>query len=790
MILKLMRLQKSLSGQVMQDECWESDLKPIDIMEIKLEEMIRKQSFLLFFLILAFGNIVCGQQNDSVLNALVTLKPDAENLDVFQQWVKWNNPGSMLLGILTKEAGARYDKRSDEVAKLNTESEWIDRQKTVKEKLNDIIGSFPEKSALNAKIVSVIKKDGYRIEKIVFESFPGFYVTGCLYVPEKVKGKVPAILNVIGHNQESFRNELYQVINYNLVMKGIMVFAIDPPGQGEHVQNYDPKVKFSSVGYSVVEHNYFGNYSFLSGYSCAKYFIWDGIRAIDYLVSRKDVDPEKIGMTGWSGGGTVTNYVAALDDRVKVAIPCSWANANKRLLETKAAPDAEAILYNSFKAGIGVEDLIELRAPKPTLMVFVSRDEYLCLQGARESYNEVKKAFGALKGSENLVFIEEDSKHWLTPKIRLAIYSFFMKHFNMTGDPSEIEAEVLPRDQLNVTPTGQIASYIGGEMIFDVNKRIAEKQIASIENSRVNNKDHLETVKSKALQLSGYIDPMSPDNKFFINGKYQRDGYTLGKYAIEAGDDYAIPVLLFIPDDDKEKHAAVIYLNPDGKSADANPGGEIEKLVKKGYVVAAMDPLGIGEVKTTAAREHADSYTALLIGRSIPGIRAADIIRVADVLSRQEKVDPQKIGAVAIDELCIPLIHAAAFNTILSKVILVGSPVSYRSVAMNRDYRIGFTAREGGGYWHPYEVDFTWGVAGALTAYDLPDLIASIAPRKIVMAAMKNQMMQPADENLVRLETGFPRSVYSSKNVSENLWIIPEHETIGTMVDWAFDDNR
>jgi len=714
------------------------------------------------------------------------LKKDEENLDVFQQWVKWNNPGSMLLGLLTKEAVALYDKRSREVAGIKTESEWKNRQSLIRNKLTELIGPFPEKTPLNPRVTGIIKKDGYRIEKIIFESFPGFYVTGCLYVPEKIKGKVPAILNVIGHNQESYRNELYQVVNYNLVKKGMMVFAIDPPGQGEHVQNYDPKVKFSSVGYSVVEHNYFGNYAFLSGYSCANYFIWDGIRAIDYLVSRKDVDPERIGVTGWSGGGTVTSYIGALDERVKVSIPCSWATANKRLLETKAAPDAEANIYHSALNGISFEDLIEVRSPKPTMLVFVSRDEYLCLQGAREARDEAVNAFEALGKRENLLFVEDDSKHWLTPKIRLAIYSFFMKHFNIKGDPTEIEAEILPREELNVTPTGQIASYLGGEMIFDVNRKLTEKLLANLEKSRVDTVNHLVQTKLKAMQLSGYEDPSDAKNEFVINGKYQREGYTLGKYAIEVGDEYAIPVLLFIPDDKKEKHPAIIYLNPKGKSADASPGGEIEKLVKEGYIVAAVDPLGIGEVKNTAAREHTDSYTAVLIGKSIPGIRAADIIRVADVLSKHEMVDSKKIGAVGIDEMCIPLIHAAAFNNLISSLVLVGSPVSYSTIAMNRDYRIGFTSREGGGYWHPYEVDFTWGVAGALTAYDLPDLIACIAPRKIALAGLKNQMMEPASQELTVRELEFPVSVYSSKKSSEKIKIVTSYSSLGSLVDWSF----
>ena len=751
--------------------------------------MKKKHFLILILLVPAFG-ILYGQKKDSVLNKIASLKPDAENLDVFQQWVKWNNPGNMLLSMLTKEAAMLYDKRSAEVALIKTAQEWKERQKLAEGKLSDIIGPFPEKTPLNAKVISVIKRDGYRIEKIVYESFPGSYVTGILYVPEKVKGKVPAILNVIGHNQESFRNELYQVINYNLVMKGIMVFAIDPPGQGEHVQNFDTKVNFSSVGYSVVEHNYFGNYAFLSGYSCAKYFIWDGIRAIDYLVSRKDIDPERIGMTGWSGGGTVTNFVAALDNRVKVAIPCSWANANKRLLETKAASDAEPTLYHSFKMGIGVEDLIELRAPKPTMLVFVSRDEYLSLQGARETYAEAKKAFTALGAADNLILLEDDSKHWLTPKIRLAMYTFFMKNFNLKDDPSEIEAEVLPREQLNVTPTGQIATYLGGDMIFDVNRKLAEQQLNRLGRARLEDRDHLLNVKAKALQLSGYEDFTGDSNKFFINGRYQRNGYTMGKYAIEVNDDYAIPVLLFIPDDGKAKHPALIWLNPEGKSADALPGGEIEKIVMKGYVVAAVDPLGIGEVKNTAGREHTDSYTALLTGRSIPGIRAANIVRVADALSAVPAVDPGRIGALGIDELCIPLIFAASFSNKLQSVVLSGSPASYSSVALNRDYRMGFTVRENGGYWHPYEVDFTWGVGGALTAFDLPDLIATIAPRKVLISGMKNQLMQAADKQLVDKETDYPVSVFKSLGASDKLRIVPAGSDFSEMVDWAFSGNR
>jgi len=441
---------------------------------------MRKFTFIFLFSYLSvFCQVLSAQEHLPNRSVDIPIENDEENLNVFQQWLRWNNPGSLLINYLSDQAFEYYDIRDKEIDKLKTSDDWLRRQALVKQKLIGFMGSVPGKGPLNPKITGIIRKDGYRIEKIVFESFPGFYVTGCMYIPEKIKKNAPAILNVIGHNQEAFRNPLYQVINYNFVKKGIIVFAIDPPGQGEHVQYYDTTVNFSYAGYSVLEHCYFGNQCFLSGFNCAKYFIWDGIRAIDYLVSRKEVDPQRIGVTGFSGGGTVTSYLGAYDDRVKVAVPCSWATASRRQLETKGGQDAEAEFYKGLKEGITLEDLLEVRAPKPTLLTFTSRDEYLSLQGAREARKEAQKAFNAFGKPENLMMVEDDSKHWMTLKIRQRIYSFFMTHFKVTGDTTEVEAEILTPAELTVTPTGQIATFLGGKMIFDLNR---EETIPLIEN--------------------------------------------------------------------------------------------------------------------------------------------------------------------------------------------------------------------------------------------------------------------------------------------------------------------
>ena len=713
-------------------------------------------------------------------------KKEEENLNVFRQWIKWNNPGSMSLNHLTRQAEVYYHTRDKQISRLRTKSDWQKRQQFVKDKLKEIIGPFPKKEALNPEITGIIQKEGYRIEKIIYESVPGFYETGCLYIPDNLKGKAPAILNVFGHDQASFREEYYQVIITNLVKKGMIVFAIDPLGQGEHVQYYDPEIKFSAIGYSVIEHEYMGNVSFLSGVSSAKYFIWDGIRAIDYLLTRKEVDPERIGATGFSGGGTVSAYLGAFDERVKVVVPCSWPLTFQTQLETKGIQDAENTLIHGLTNGITFEDLIEVRSPKPTLMAFTTRDENMAFQGARDALWEAKKAYTAFGRENNLQLVEDDAKHALTPKIRLAIYAFFQKHFNIPGNPAEEKTDLPTAKELTVTPTGQIATSKGGKMIFDLNKTESEKLIKNLEQSRKNMVSHLKKVKIEAKQISGYMIPSTDKDGPFINGRYQRDGYTIEMNAIagESGE-YAIPILLFKPDDNL-KHPAIIYLHSKGKVTDAEPGGEIEKLVKNGYVVAAADVLGVGEIKNTATRGDAEGYTAVLIGRSMVGIQAGDIVRVENYLKRQRNVDPLKIGAIAYNEMCLPLVHAAAFETSINNITLIGSLISFQSIVMNKFHKIGITKRPNSDYWHPVEVDFSWGIASVLTAYDLPDLIGSIAPRRVVLADLRDQMLEPAPTELINREMEFPLSVYA-KQAPGKLKILDKIDDLNAVLKWGFE---
>jgi hypothetical protein len=317
-----------------------------------------------------------------------TLTAQQENLNVLNRWLDWSGGNLMLTRHLNSQAFALLDARDEEIAGLKSAEDWITRQKKVSDILMKTIGPFPEKTPLNARVTGIVQKDGFRIEKVIYESMPGLYVTAVMLIPDgKVKNR-PAIIQVSGHGFAAFRSAGTQRQIYNLARKGFIVFAIDPLGQGERIQYWDDVKKGSVLGTSPTsEHSHFGNQMFLSGISPIRYFIWDGIRGVDYLLTRKEVDSERIGIYGCSGGGTQATFIAAFDERIKAAVIGCYITGFRRLLESIGPQDAEQNIYHGIKHGITHADLLQVRAPRPLLISSTTRD-FFSIQGAVETYNE------------------------------------------------------------------------------------------------------------------------------------------------------------------------------------------------------------------------------------------------------------------------------------------------------------------------------------------------------------------------------------------------------------------
>jgi len=705
---------------------------------------------------------------------------EQEELSVLSRWLRWADARNMLYHHLSNQAFEYLDERESIVNSLRTEGQWVRRQKEVRQTLMDIVGPFPEKTPLNPRIVDTIQKDGYRFEKLIYESMPKFYVTAAIFIPDNLEGKAPAVLYACGHTSEGFRSAAYQTAIINLVKKGFIVLAYDPIGQGERLQYFDHEKGGSRIGGPTHEHSYPGAQCFIFGSSFARYRIWDGIRTVDYLLTRDEVDPKRIGITGRSGGGTMSSYVAAFDDRIFAAAPECYITNFKRLLQSVGPQDAEQNFYHGIASGIDHPDLMEVRAPKPGLLITTTRD-FFSIQGARETYKEVKKAYKAFGKKDNWAMVEDDAPHQSTKKNREAMYAFFQKHLNLPGNSADEQVELLTPEELKVTETGQVSTSLGGETVFTINKSETEELLQKLENTRDNLSTHLPAVQKSAKELSGYIHPDKAPESIFT-GKYQRNGYSVEKYILHGEGEYVIPILLMVPDKD-EKHPAIIYIHPEGKSAQASEGEEIEQLVNKGFAVLAPDLIWTGE--TGPGSFKGDAYIgnvsfnvwfeSILIARSIVGIQAGDIVRCLKYLESRQDIDFRNISAIAYREMCPTLLHAAAFEDSISKVALIEPLISYSSIVMNEFY-------------NPRFIPST--VAGALTAYDLPDICACIAPRKTLIVNVKGHDGNNVEEKMIDIEFRVVKNVYSFLDARENLKIASqENKQIPTTISEFFQES-
>lgn len=699
-----------------------------------------------------------------------------EDLAVVSGWMQFSDAPNALYHHLASQAFTFLDERQARIAKLTTANEWRARSEEIRSTLHRIVGPFPAKTPLNAKVTGVVHKEGYRFEKILFESVQGFYVTGVLFVPDDLKGKAPAILYVCGHSATGFRHEPYLVQILNLVKKGFVVFAIDPVGQGERIQYWDPGTQSSWIGDAVLEHSYPGAQCFMTGYSPARYLIWDGIRAIDYLAGRPEVDSNRLGLTGRSGGGTQSAYIAALDLRIKAVAPENYLTTFQRLIQTRGVQDAEQNFMGGIQNGIDMPDLLVARAPLATLMVTTTRDIF-SIQGAREAYEEALPAFRALGNPNALIMVEDDAGHASRRKNREAIYAFFRQALNLPGPVGDEEVAIMPKEELNVTPTGQLATSFKGETLFSLNAVEARRRLAAMAKSSPESRR--KEILESARTLSGYRAPGESAEVVF-NGRWQRDGYSVEMFFTQGEGDYPVPFLVFVPER-AGKHSAIIYLHPEGKAADSAPGGVIEQLIKQGYVVAAPDLVGIGEMGP--GRFRGDSYNfkvgkapynlwfaAIQIGRSLTGIRAADVTRVIRALKRRKDVDTSELAVVSVGELSPVLLHAAVFDPCIKRVAMFDSLVSWTSIVLNRDYAPRFIPHA---------------VPGSLGHYDLPDLAALLAPRKLLMAGIVDQLGNPAEQAMIDQALAPVRAAYSASSASLDVRPGVAHaKLVEVLADW------
>jgi len=631
---------------------------------------------------------------------------------------------TMFHTYLMAEAQRLFDRRRSDLERdLADAGALRARQRRLRRTYRRLLGALPERTPLNPAVLGTLETDDYRIEKIAFESRPRFHVTANLYIPKKGPGPFPGILVPCGHSAEGKAADAYQSVCILLARNGFVVLVVDPICQGERAQILD-----RSTG-GTMPHTLLDVGAKLVGSSTVAYEAWDNIRAIDYLQARPEVDPDRIGVTGNSGGGTQTTFLMALDDRVAVAAPSCYVMTREKLFATIGPQDGCQNLYAEVARGIEHADYITMRAPKPTLILAAEQD-FFDFQGVKAAYAEAQRVYACLGRPQNVAMFAYDDTHGFSRPRRQAAVQWMRRWFY--DDPAEItepEPTLHTPEQLQVTATGRVRDHWPDERtVADYNRRRAESLVAKRRDFLRQPRDR---VVAKIRDLVGYRPPAPAQARRV--GTLTRDGYRIEKYRLEPADGIVLPALVFVPDDppmaasgpsENTPHArrpAALWVDGRGKHTAAVPGGLIEQLVKQGRIVMALDVRGTGETADDPAKnryagnmhdEWRNAMISLHIARPLIGQRTADVITALNLLAARPDVDPRDLMVVGL-ERCGPVaLHAALFDPRIRRVVVRESIRSWSDLVAHPLTRNSLS----------YLVPF------ALESYDLPDLDPLLAP--------------------------------------------------------------
>lgn len=639
----------------------------------------------------------------------------AEDLRVLPENIDGVAPTEMMSHYLHRLAQQSFESWKQRYEQLKTPEQIAEYQKNLREKFIDAIGGLPQRTPLNPQITGVIQRDGYRVEKVLFESQPKHYVSALLFLPDAGRHNppYPGVLIPCGHSANGKAHDTYQTMGALLALNGMAALVFDPIDQGERSQMLSELPKLAGTR----AHTMLGVGSILLGRNTARFEIWDGMRGIDYLQSRPEVDAKRIGCTGNSGGGTQTSYLMSLDDRIVAAAPSCYITGFERLLNTIGPQDAEQNIHAQIAFGLDHADYLMMRAPTPILVCAATKD-FFDISGVWSSVRYAKRLYTRMGFAERIDLMENDAEHNYNQLQRQSVVRWMARWLLKKDEPiTEPEIKLLSDEEVRCAPGGQVMRIEGARSTYDLN-RDYEKKLAERRKNLWAAKDHAELLQ-KVRQIAGIrklAELAAP--QVDSSESMERDGYSIIKGIITPEEGIHLPALMFIPAAPATKHT-VLYIHEKGKAVDAEPGGPIETLVKAGRRVLAVDVRGAGEMlqakqgslSEAAGPDWKDIFTAYLLGRSYVGMRAEDILACARLL-QQERAGP--VDLIAIGNVGVPALHAAALEPeLFDSVKLVRSLASWSRVIES-----GRSSNQ--------QVNT---VHGALTTYDLPNLAATLGEK-------------------------------------------------------------
>ena len=545
-------------------------------------------------------------------------------------------------------------------SQVKTEDDLLHLRAGLRRSVLEMIGGLPaEKTDLHATITGRVSGNGFHIEKLIYQSLPGLYVTALVYVPENGDKVHPAILVAAGHSANGKIH--YQDLCQRLVQRGYLVISWDPIGQGERSQFWDAKAKKSRYNLICAEHAVMGNLAYLAGANLARWEIWDGVRAVDYLLTRPDVDSQRINLTGTSGGGFQTALLGALDERIKVVIPSCYITSlpmrvgNRIFVDPDSDPEQD--LFGFISKGVDHAGLLLMMYPRPVMVAAVTLD-FFPVQGTHKSYSEVRTFYERFGHADRIGFAESYNPHQYSLKNQESALNFLDRFNKMPLRHGLAPVTAFSDGDLSVTQSGQVSvDYPNAQPLLhfiakysDEGQRHNQQTLAQLFRSE-------QDPEISSWRVSRYAGSSPPrEVQWEAVGSSTLGTLHIDRYLLHHSTYLQMPLLHF-HDERIHPKGAVIWLSLRGKATEKD-WPQIAKLLSDGYEVFSFDFRGIGETRMNYRARSSDDpelvqgdfdqayvsplssvlagyvYNSLLIGRPY-FMQMMDDLKIAELFVRR-----------------------------------------------------------------------------------------------------------------------------------------------------------
>ncbi len=638
-----------------------------------------------------------------------------------------------------RQADRRHRKA---LAELKTKADAEQYVQSAKDRCRASFGANPERTPLNPRVTGTVERDTYRIENVIFDSRPGLPVTANLYIPKGIDQPMPAVVGTCGHSSNGKAAEAYQSFAQGLARLGHVCLIYDPIGQGERLQYPDENLK-SEVGVGVREHLYAGNQQFLVGEFFGNWRAWDGIRALDYLLTRPEVDRQRVGVTGNSGGGTMTTWLCGLEDRWAMAAPSCFVTTFRRNLENELPQDTEQCPPDVFPLGLDHSDFLAAMAPKPVIILAKERD-YFDVRGSEETYQRLRKLYRLLGAEDNVALFVGPTGHGYSEENREAMYSWFHRACGMTPEKvdetfdgvltttgevnfaAEPKIEIEKDETLWCAPDGQVARLPGTRSVFDFTREKSQQLAGRRESLRG---DALRQALRDTLKIDA-SELRVPDyrNYRYLQSRGYPSRYAMG-YTVDV--EPGIQAIVYRLTEERwnsrpprSGKQAILYVSHLSSDQELRDEPLVRELIDAAPDAAffSCDVRGIGEslpgtsqpgsFHTAYGSDYFYAIHGIMLGRPYVGQRTLDVLRVLDWM---RSLGHSEIHIAGLGWGTLPATFAAVLSPHVKQVTLKQGLTSYTDIAESEHYDWPLSSL----------------LSDALETFDLPDCYAELSAKQL-----------------------------------------------------------